>query len=77
MASTVTANTIAYVSAADAPATRGFFGRWLDALVAARMQEAERQVRRYRSLVEPSVIETAGLKNLDAAKAFERLPFAD
>lgn len=47
---------MAYVTANDfgrvaAPAQKGFFGRILDRLIAARMREAERHVEHYLAML--------------------------
>lgn len=60
MAVGIAAPTLSTSTAARARAGRGFFGRMLDRLIAARMKQAEIEVRRQMALLPPSVLERAG-----------------
>ena len=71
---TVTFGSVTAASRTDAvaPQRRGFFARFVDALVESRMRQAERELRRYRHLV-PGELERAALR-LDS-RSEDNLPF--
>ena len=64
--------TAATRTAVVAPQRRGFFSRFVDALVESRMRQAERELRRYRHLM-PDELERAALR-LDS-RSEDSLPF--
>ncbi len=60
MAVGIAAPTLSTSTAARPRAGRGFFGRMLDRMIAARMKQAEIEVRRQMALLPPSVLKRAG-----------------
>jgi len=64
---------VAGTAKADAPAKKGFWARVLDAVIEARMREADRQIRQYVHLVPEHVLAESGLKA--TYKDADKLPF--
>ncbi|MCC6946580.1 MAG: hypothetical protein IT539_02330 [Bradyrhizobiaceae bacterium] len=58
---------------AAAPARKGFWARVLDAMIEARMREAERQIRQYMYLLPEDVLARSGYKA--TYKDANKLPF--
>jgi hypothetical protein len=58
---------------AATPAKKGFWARALDALIEARMRQAEREIRLHRHLVPASLLSEVGLKA--SYKDAGKLPF--
>jgi hypothetical protein len=64
----------AAATAKDAtPAKKGFWARVLDALIEARMRQAEREIRLHRHLVPASQLDELGFKA--SYKDADKLPF--
>jgi hypothetical protein len=61
----ISAPTLASVSVSRKQAGRGFFGRMLDRLIAARLRQAEIEIRRQMGMLPPHLLERGAysLKN--------------
>ena len=55
-----------------APTKKGLFARILEAVVEARLRQAERQIRAHLGVIPPSVLADAGIRATHGAK---KLPF--